>query len=77
MPSVLDQTFRHTLLLNERHRRDIERYCETEIGGRTYYLNHRRGGKHWRTANSHFNTHQIEVGIDDDHHATILALRFG
>jgi hypothetical protein len=76
MPSVLDQTFRHTLLLDERHRRDIEHYCETEIGGRTYYLHHCRGGKHWHMTNLHRNTYQIEVCVDDDHHATILALRF-
>lgn len=76
MPTILDQTFRHTLLLDERHRRDIEHYCETEIGIRTYYLNRYRGGRHWRTSNSHLNTQQIEVCVDDDHHAIILALQF-
>lgn len=79
MPSVLDQTFQHQLLLDEQFRKDIERYCEREIGGRTYYLRQYRGGKTWRIANqSRFEGQQskIVVELNDPNHAVFLSLKY-
>jgi hypothetical protein len=77
MPSVLDQTFKHTLFLDHKHQKEIERYCEHEIGGRTYYLRQCRGGKKWRISNGvSLTNNKVEVNLDDDGHATILALRY-
>jgi len=77
MPSVLDQTFKHTLFLDQKYQKEIERYCVLEIGYRTYYLSQFRGGKKWRISNSvRLINNKVEVNLDDDGHATILALRY-
>lgn len=78
MPSVLEQKFRHKLLLNQQYRRDIENYCRQEIGGRTYYVRQYSGGKKWRLENqSQSSGNRFLVELDDDAHATILALKYG
>lgn len=79
MPSILEQTFQHQLLLDNRHRQDIERYCEREIGGRTYYLRQYRGGKTWRIANQvrvDGQQSKILVELDDPNHAVFLSLKY-
>ena len=76
MPSVLDQKFRHRLTLDCRHREVIEKYCEKEIGYRSYYLRQYRGGKHWRIQNQPLIDAKMLVELDDDGHATILALKY-
>jgi len=76
MPSVLDQTFKHTIFLNDRYRDEIELYCRREIGYRTYYMSQYRGGKQWRIRNQNLMSNKVEVSLNDDGHATILALRY-
>lgn len=79
MSSVLDQTFQHQILLDERFRKDIERYCEREIGGRTYYLRQYRGGKTWRIANQvrvEGQQSKIVVELNDQDHAVFLSLKY-
>jgi hypothetical protein len=76
MPSVLDQKFKHTIFLAEQHRNEIELYCRREIGYRTYYMSQYRGGKQWRICNQNLMNNKVEVSLNDDGHATILALRY-
>jgi len=80
MPSVLDQKFKHTLLLDSKYRNEIELYCRQEIGYRTYFMNRYRGGKQWRISNTDsyqaFASNKFEVSLNDDSHATVLALKY-
>lgn len=76
MPSILDQKFKHTIYLNSKFRKEVEQYCSTEIGYRTYYLRKFFGGKTWQIYNDLREDGKIQVKLDDDSHATILALRY-
>jgi len=76
MPSVLDQKFQHKLLLADRYRDEIEQYCRREIGYRTYYMSQYRGGKQWRITNRNLMESKVVVELNDDGHATILALKY-
>lgn len=76
MPSVLEQKFKHTIYLNNQYRREIESYCISEIGYRTYYLKQFFGGKTWQIYNQPKSDGKIQVNLDDDSHATVLALKY-
>lgn len=76
MPSVLDQKFKHTIYLNYQFRKEIERYCTSEIGYRTYYLRPFFGGKTWQIYNQPKADGKVQVNLDDDGHATILSLKY-
>ena len=78
MTSVLNQTFRHKLYLKEQYRKEIEQYCRREIGYRTYYMSQYCGGKQWRMLNQGRIAPQDKVVLElnDDGHATILALKY-
>ena len=76
MTSVLDQKFKHTIYLNHQYRKEIEQYCTTEIGYRTYYLRQFFGGKTWQIYNQLKADGKLQVNLDDDSHATILSLKY-
>lgn len=76
MPSVLDQKFQHKLLLGKQYFSEIELYCRREIGYRTYYMKHYRGGKQWRIANALTIDSKVIVELNDDSHAIVLALKY-
>ena len=75
MPSVLDQKFKITFTVSSHHERAIEKYLSENIGGRTYYLHTRIGGKHWAIQKNPFSG-KINVSVDDESLASFITLKF-
>lgn len=76
MPSVLDVKFKYEFKLPSRHRREVQQYLEKEVGYRTYVLRARIGGKKWFMSSYEVSPGFLSVGLDDDGHAALLALKF-
>lgn len=74
MPSVLDQKFKITFVIPESRRKEVEQYLEKTVGGRTYYLHSRSGGKHWAIDHRHRGT--VQVSLDDESLASFIMLKF-
>ena len=75
MPSVLDQKFKVTFVIPVSCRNEVERYLEKNVGGRTYYLHTKTGGKHWAIErNQYGNT--VKVSLDDESLASFIMLKF-
>ena len=75
MPSVLEQKFKITFTIPSKHEREVQRYLEQNVGGRTYYLHSRVGGKHWAIENNRYSGN-INVSLDDESLASYITLKF-
>lgn len=47
MPGILDRKFKFSCPIPGTRVDEIEKWCETNIGPRLYYLHQERGGKQW------------------------------
>ena len=75
MPSVLDQKFKYNLGFKSEKRKEIEKYLLENIGPRTYVLNSQIGGKQWVLRTNRM-SNDIEIGVNDEMHATFISLKF-
>lgn len=75
MPSVLEQKFKITFTIPSKHEREVQRYLEQNVGGRTYYLHTRMGGKHWAIQKNPFSG-KIDISVDDEALASFITLKF-
>ena len=75
MPSVLDQQFKISVEVPYMQGKAVQQYLEDNVGGRTYYLHSRIGGKRWAIEqNPYHNT--VLVRLDDEYLASYIALKF-
>ncbi len=75
MPSVLDQKFKITFSIPRQHKIAVEKYLNQNVGGSTYYLHSKVGGKHWAVDSSYSND-TVQVSVDDESLATYITLKF-
>ena len=75
MPSVFDQKFKITFSIPQHHRRAVEKYLHQNVGGSTYYLHSRVGGKHW-AVDASYSKDTVQVSVDDESLATYISLKF-
>lgn len=75
MPSVLEQKFKITFTVPVRHQSAIQKYLEENVGGRTYYLHSRVGGKHWAIERN-FHSSYINISLDDESLASFITLKY-
>lgn len=58
-----------------KHHREVTKYLEQNVGGQTYYLHSRVGGKHWAIENNSYSGN-INVSVDDEALASFITLKF-
>lgn len=74
MPSVLDHKWQYNISIKQEKRKEIERFLTTTIGPRNYILHSQIGGKQW--ALRKLTSSEIEVCVDDEGMATLIALKY-
>ena len=75
MPSVLEQKFKITFTVPRKHERAVQKYLEENVGGRTYLLRSRVGGKHWAIERD-FHSSNINISLDDESLASFITLKY-
>ena len=75
MPSILEQKFKITFTVPRKHESAVQKYLEENVGGRTYYLHSKVGGKHWAIERN-FHNNNVSISLDDESLASFITLKY-
>ena len=74
MDGILHKTFEVEFQMPSTKQREVEKYLESTVGPRHYYLHSQVGGKNWAVKKSGVGS--ITICVNDPSLASFIALKF-